>query len=43
MHSRGFRICDPQQNVMSQSTEKSHLFLCFLDIPKSLEIFNENS
>ena len=36
----GFRISDPQRNVMDLSTQMSpHFFLCFSDIPKSCEIF----
>ena len=26
---KGFRVSDPQRNVMGQSTERSPLFLCF--------------
>ena len=39
----GFRTSDAQRNVMGHSTVRCHyFFLSFLDIPKSLEIFNGN-
>ena len=40
---KGFRTSDAQRNVMGQSNEMSPLVsMLFLNIPKSLEIFNEN-